>query len=159
MINIDDIKQRIARIAKTGNCQKRQVGCAILSATSENVLVEASNGMPTQSGLSCEGGDCPRCRTNLRFPHGAGYDLCFCLHAEERSISEAARCGISLEGAILYSTYQPCIMCLKLIIQVGITGVRYIEQWALPDTEWGLDGIKETYERLASGFPKGFDPL
>src|SRR6266571_2321796 len=50
-------------------------------------------------------------------------------------------------------------MCLKLIIQVGITGVRYIEQWALPDTEWGLDGLKETYERLASGFPKGFDPL
>ena len=35
--------------------------------------------------------------------------------------------GISLEGATLYVTHQPCTICTKIIINAGIKKVVYVE--------------------------------
>ena len=49
------------------------------------------------------------------------------MHAEQNAIIQAARLGISIDGATLYCTHQPCVMCAKIIVNSGITRVVYRE--------------------------------
>lgn len=49
----------------------------------------------------------------------------FEVHAEMNVISFAAKHGISIEGATLYSTVQPCMHCTKNLINAGITRIVY----------------------------------
>ncbi|MDI6721687.1 MAG: cytidine/deoxycytidylate deaminase family protein [Candidatus Aenigmarchaeota archaeon] len=44
-------------------------------------------------------------------------------HAEENAIIQAARHGISLDGATLYSKMVPCYTCAKMIINAGVSRV------------------------------------
>lgn len=52
-----------------------------------------------------------------------------CLHAEQAAIINAARSGVSTQGAVLYSTTFPCHECAKMIIGAGIVEVHYIEPY------------------------------
>lgn len=45
------------------------------------------------------------------------------VHAEANAIAYAARYGIGLEGAELYSTYVPCLPCAQLVINAGISKI------------------------------------
>jgi dCMP deaminase len=74
--------------------------------------------------------------------------MCICVHAEQNALLSAARFGIAVEGSILYTTWQPCFSCTKEMLQAGVIGVRYGENW-----EPNLD-LKEEYERLQSFFPE-----
>ena len=42
------------------------------------------------------------------------------VHAEANAIIQAAKNGVSIEGAELYTTASPCWNCFKLIANVGI---------------------------------------
>jgi len=44
-------------------------------------------------------------------------------HAEQNAIVQAARSGISTEGATLYCKMVPCYVCAKMIINAGIKRV------------------------------------
>ena len=37
----------------------------------------------------------------------------------------AAKLGVSIEGATLYCTHQPCVICAKMIVNSGITRIVY----------------------------------
>lgn len=52
-----------------------------------------------------------------------------CLHAEQAAIINAARGGVSTQGAVLYSTAFPCHECAKMIVGAGISEVHYIEPY------------------------------
>ena len=41
-------------------------------------------------------------------------------HAEQNAIAQAARFGIALENAVMYSKMTPCYVCAKLAITAGI---------------------------------------
>lgn len=45
------------------------------------------------------------------------------VHAEQNAIVQAARNGISIEGATIYCSMTPCFTCAKLIINAGIKRV------------------------------------
>jgi deoxycytidylate deaminase len=45
-------------------------------------------------------------------------------HAEQNAIVNAARVGVSLQGASIYVTKFPCLACCNAIIQAGITLIR-----------------------------------
>jgi len=45
------------------------------------------------------------------------------IHAEENAILQAAKVGISLEGATLYCKMTPCYRCARMICRVGINKV------------------------------------
>jgi len=44
-------------------------------------------------------------------------------HSEQNAIVQAARVGVSLDGATLYTHMAPCYVCAKMIINVGIVRV------------------------------------
>ena len=48
---------------------------------------------------------------------------CHAVHAEQNIIAQAAKYGISLEGATVYVNTFPCSICAKLMINVGIARV------------------------------------
>ena len=63
--------------------------------------------------------ECPRRR--MGFPSGEGMEHCVAVHAEVNPIMQAAKLGISTEGATLYAYCgTPCVNCMKEIIQAGI---------------------------------------
>ena len=45
------------------------------------------------------------------------------VHAEQNAICQAARLGISLDGATLYCRMTPCRTCAMMIINCGIVRV------------------------------------
>lgn len=47
------------------------------------------------------------------------------LHAEQNAIIQAALHGVSTDGATIYVTHQPCLICAKMIINAGISRVVY----------------------------------
>ena len=47
------------------------------------------------------------------------------VHAEQNAISDAARRGVSLEGATVYITHFPCINCAKILAAAGIATIKY----------------------------------
>ena len=53
------------------------------------------------------------------------------MHAEQNAIIQAAKLGVSVDGATLYCTHQPCVICAKMIINAGIKRVVY--KYGYPD--------------------------
>ena len=64
------------------------------------------------------------------------------LHAEQNALLQAARIGVSCEGATMYVTCQPCNMCAKMLINAGIARVIYEGDY--PD-EFSLDLFRQSH--------------
>lgn len=47
------------------------------------------------------------------------------LHAEQNAIIQAAYHGVSVRGAKIYCTHQPCLVCTKMIMNAGIEEVCF----------------------------------
>jgi cytidine deaminase len=52
-----------------------------------------------------------------------------CVHAEMAAVCDAARRGVAVENATLYSTTFPCHGCAKHVVAAGILRVVYIEPY------------------------------
>jgi dCMP deaminase len=61
----------------------------------------------------------------MEVPSGTHHELCRGLHAEQNAIIQAARNGVTTEGATLYCTYMPCVICSKMIINAGIKRIIF----------------------------------
>ena len=117
----DEYFMRIARIvALRSNCMKRKVAAVVVK--DRRIISTGYNGTP-RGVKNCNEGGCPRC--NALADSGTRLDECFCSHAEENSIVQAAYHGIQVKGATLYSTCSPCLICTKMIINAGIERVVY----------------------------------
>ena len=66
-------------------------------------------------------------RKEMNIESGTRHELCYAIHAEQNAIIQAAKLGISIEGATLYCTHQPCVICAKMIVNAGISKVIYAE--------------------------------
>lgn len=47
----------------------------------------------------------------------------YMVHAEENLIANCARHGISMDNCTLYCTMSPCVKCMRLLWQCGITSI------------------------------------
>ena len=105
-------------VSSRSTCLRRQVGAVVVK--NKQVLATGYNGAP--SGIThCDKVGC--LREELKVPSGQRHELCRALHAEQNAFLQAARHGASLDGATLYITTQPCSICAKMIINVGIKKV------------------------------------
>lgn len=145
--------EQLATAGKTGNCIKRKVGAALVSPAGD-ILLAAANGAPL--GMKrCDEGGCVRCAAARNYPHGVGYDLCVCLHAEQAVLLAAIDKSIDISRCSLATDYQPCFMCAKLIVGARFRGVFYVEPWSVPEAESNLPGLAGNYASLWEQLPEG----
>lgn len=110
----------IELIKQRSTCLRRQVGAIIVK--DKRILATGYNGAPK---------NCSHCldigclREELNIPSGERHELCRAAHAEQNAIAQAAEYGISVKGATMYVTHQPCVMCAKIIINAGIKRIVY----------------------------------
>lgn len=105
--------------AKRSTCLRRQVGAVIVKE--KHIVATGYNGAPRGLKHCGELGGC--LREKLGVPSGERHELCRALHAEQNAIIQAATLGQSIEGADIYITHQPCIICAKMIINAGISRI------------------------------------
>ena len=110
-----------------GTCPRRQVGAVIVK--DKRVLTTGYNGAPRNFPHPIDTGCL---RDELQIPRGMMADVCPCLHAEQNAILQAATTGVSIEGAELYCTTQPCTQCSRMIANAGITRVCFQEEYPDP---------------------------
>lgn len=72
-------------------------------------------------------------RTTVDF--GQRPDLYISMHAEADLIAQAAKEGLSVEGASIYSSTFPCITCAFLMVRSGISRVYYTQGYANLDSD------------------------
>ena len=105
-------------VRKRSTCLRRAVGAVIVR--DNRIMTTGYNGAPV--GIEhCETRGC--LREQLNVPSGERHELCRGLHAEQNAIIQAAYLGQSIAGGTLYCTTQPCSICAKMIINVGIKRV------------------------------------
>ncbi len=130
----DDYFMSIARVvAARSNCVKRKVAAVI--TVDRRIIATGYNGTP-RGVTNCNEGGCPRC--NSFAPGGSDLGECLCSHAEENAITQSAYHGVSVRGGMLYSTFCPCLMCTKMIINAGIAEVVYSAEYPLGDVSLRL---------------------
>lgn len=114
-------------VAQRSTCLRRHVGA--VAVLNKRILATGYNGAP--AGIQhCSITGC--LREELHVPSGERHELCRGLHAEQNVIIQAAVHGISLKGAELYCTHQPCVICAKMLINCGISHIVFAQGY--PDS-------------------------
>ncbi len=106
----------------------RQIGAAIVK-DGKIVSMTHNRSVPVE-GLNYTEGD-PR----SDFHKGVNVELSLVFHCEAALIAEAAKKGISLEGAELFVTTFPCPPCAKLVAYSGIKKIYYADGYGVLDGE------------------------
>ena len=125
-------------IAGWASCyqENRKIGAVIVK--NKRIMTTGYNGAPAGVKTCVERGECLRRKLNI--PSGQRQELCYAVHAEQNAIIQAAKLGVSIDGATLYCTHQPCVMCAKMIVNSGI--VRVVYQEGYPD-EFAVEILRE----------------
>ena len=130
----DEYFLNIAKVvASRSNCMKRKVAAIIVR--DRRVISTGYNGTP-RGARNCNEGGCPRCNSMAK--SGTSLEDCVCCHGEENAITQAAYHGISLKGSTLYTTFAPCLLCTKMIINSGIVEVVYNQDYPLNERALAL---------------------
>lgn len=110
-------------VAEWSSCfqSNRHVGAVVVR--DKRILTTGYNGAPSGIESCSERGECLRRVKNIA--SGTMQEVCFAVHAEQNAIIQAAKLGVSLEGATIYVTHQPCVICTRMIINSGIKTVIY----------------------------------
>lgn len=119
----------------------RAIGAIIVK--DKRVVATGYNGAPAGLKTCRERGECMRRR--LGIPSGTHAEICYAIHAEQNAVVQAAKLGISIDGATLYCTHQPCSMCTRILINAGIRRVVYEQGY--PD-DFSLELFHESAARL-----------
>lgn len=130
----DDYFMGIAKmVALRSNCIKRKVAAVIVKDL--RIISTGYNGTP-RGVQNCSEGGCPRCN-NIEVS-GKSLEDCYCSHAEENAIVQSAYHGVSIKESVLYTTFSPCLMCTKMIINAGIKEVVYNLDYPMSETSLHL---------------------
>ena len=126
-------------ISEWSSCymENRSIGAVIVK--DKRIMTTGYNGAPAGMKTCKERGEC--LRRKLGIASGTRAEVCYAIHAEQNAIIQAAKLGISIDGATLYCTHQPCSVCAKMIVNAGIKRVVY--QQGYPDS-FSLEVFGET---------------
>lgn len=138
-------------VRERANCQGRRVGAVLV--VRDRVIATGYNGTPMKV-TNCEEGGCHRCAHPEEYESGQGYDVCICVHAEQNALLSAARFGIPVEGAVIFTTVRPCFGCMKELLQAKVEAVYYLHDWEHPDEQ-----LQAQYKILQSRFPGGAEQV
>jgi len=142
-ITRDELYAGVARlVAQRSTCARSQVG--VLIVKDSRILMTGYNGTPAGMAHCNHVCLCPRTsevtgRTIIRLAPDHHEEDCpavspctLAIHGEANAIAHAAREGICIDGAMLFTTLSPCVACAQLIIAAGIEEVTYLEAYRDP---------------------------
>ena len=145
-------------VSKRGTCSRAQNGAVI--ADSKGVVLSTGYNGSLSGMLHCDHDcDCgmdliPEESFRARISHA---DSCpahpnngckTAVHAEANAVYFAARNGVSVNGATIYCTMEPCVKCAEAIVQSGIQKVVYSKDYR---DHSGIDLLKEAYVVVVKG--------
>jgi dCMP deaminase len=115
--DIDEYFLKIASVvAERATCRRHHVGA--VAVKDKHILATGYNG--AAAGLR----DCLELgclRDEMKIPSGTRHEICRGIHAEQNVIIQASLHGVSLEGATVYVTHTPCILCAKMLVNAKIS--------------------------------------
>ena len=114
-------------IASWSSCCRRQVGAIIVM--DKRIIATGYNGAPAGIKTCVDKKSC--LRNEMGIASGTRAELCYAVHAEQNAVTQAARMGVSVKGATIYVTHQPCVLCAKILINAGIKRIVY--KYGYPD--------------------------
>jgi len=120
-------------VALRSGCNSRPTGAVIVK--DKRILATGYNG-PMPGAWHCTDKGSKYCfRREKGIPDIDKYNFCRSTHAEANAIAQAAKLGISVEGASIYCTLAPCYVCLKLLASAGIKEIYYEYDYESRDFE------------------------
>jgi len=144
----DEYFMEITRlVARRSTCLRRHVGALLVK--DRNILATGYNGAPSGVAHCMEVG-CLRERMSVQ--SGERHELCRGLHAEQNAIIQAAKHGTNINGATLYCTTMPCVICSKMLINAGILRIVYEEGYPDPLSEEMIEEAGMETVRFGLGY-------
>ena len=132
-------------ISKRATCDRGRSGCVI--ARDRRLIVTGYVGSPAGFAHCDEAG-----HQLKRLTHENGETTEHCMrtvHAEQNAICQAAKLGVSIDGATIYTRMTPCRTCAMLIINCGIKRVvceRKYQAAAESEAMFDTAGIEVIYK-------------
>ncbi|MDO8625640.1 MAG: cytidine/deoxycytidylate deaminase family protein [Candidatus Diapherotrites archaeon] len=106
-------------VAKRATCDRGRSGCVIVR--DKHILTSGYVGSPPGQPHCDEAGHLLK---KVVYDNGELHTHCVrTIHAEANAIAQAAKLGMSLSGATIYSKMTPCLVCAQMILSVGIKRV------------------------------------
>ncbi|HWS48589.1 MAG TPA: cytidine/deoxycytidylate deaminase family protein [Candidatus Methanoperedens sp.] len=106
-------------VSKRATCDRGRSGCVIVR--DKRILVTGYVGSPAGLPHCDEVGHLMKTMVN---EDGSKSDHCVrTVHAEQNAICQAAKLGVSVDGATVYCRMTPCRVCAMLLINCGIKRV------------------------------------
>jgi dCMP deaminase len=103
-------------LSSRSSCERLHVGCVVVSAGHHPNRVIAAGYNGFLPGAPHE--------SRVRDGHEQAT-----VHAEQNAIADAAKRGVSLEGATMYVTHYPCVNCAKILAAAGVRVVKYLHDY------------------------------
>jgi dCMP deaminase len=120
-ISKDEYFMEIAHVvSKRSTCHRHNVGAVLVK--DKHIVSTGYNG--AAAGMK----DCLELgclRDQLGIPSGERHEICRAIHAEQNTVIQAALHGKTTEGATLFCTINPCIICAKILVNAKIKRVVY----------------------------------
>jgi len=127
MLNDKNFINIAKEIATASKCVSKQVGAVIVK--DGRILSTGYNGTPAGYTNCCEYWD------NQYTKEHHEWSKTYEIHAEMNAIIWAAREGISINGATIYVTLEPCSDCSKNIIASGMKRIVYEKPYEHTNSE------------------------
>ena len=133
----------IAKLAASRSmCNSRPTGCVLVK--DNQILSTGYNGPPPMSKHCSEIGGKNYCHRRATGEKNANkQNVCIASHAEINAMAMAAKKGISIEGATLYITLNPCMVCMKALRVAGVRQIIYELKYDL--------NLDEDFDTMAKG--------
>tara|TARA_X000000368_G_scaffold234516_1_gene185262 strand:+ start:7843 stop:8259 length:417 start_codon:yes stop_codon:yes gene_type:complete len=105
-------KDLVNLTASRSSCDRLNVGCIFVKEN--RIIAQGYNGYIS----GCEH------KMVMRDNHNIAT-----IHAEQNTITDCAKRGVSSDGCTAYITHYPCYNCMKLMVSSGINSIKYINDY------------------------------
>ena len=105
-------KELVNLTAKRSSCNRLHVGCLFIKEN--RIIAQGYNGYIA----GCNHEEIIKDNHNIAT-----------IHAEQNTITDCAKRGVSCNGCEAYITHFPCFNCMKLMVSCGICKINYINDY------------------------------
>jgi dCMP deaminase len=114
--DVDEYFLKVASVVgERATCRRHHMGA--IAVRDKHILTTGYNGAPAGAKDCLELG-CLRDENGIA--SGTRAEICRAIHAEQNVIIQAGLHGVSLEGATVYCTHPPCVLCAKMLVNARI---------------------------------------